>query len=379
MALAAVKRAVLDYVNSSKYEPPQFPSVFPEDWDQLVTDATAAPTAEDALSPGDGLRIHGKEVFDFVLFVLLSEDLLDKPAGFLQTARQAISSTEVLRAVMVKVDERMLRGGLESVEAGFHTFVGHAWGSVGKNTEAIIKWLKTVFGTLTEVATAAYAINFKPPRKTARKSTKKPETEAAEADLNLEREKCKSSAVRFLENLRDLQAADEEDDSDTSESDVSRGVIFYSPPAIPAFRSSSLSPLNPAILRSAPPLRLRQAARQGDELEPFSIWAEIPSLSNIEAELGLPDAVDERPQDEGQMAAVQAYLMPAAEISARSTLRSAFVNQQLGVQLEQHLAALTISAAGPGSPKKDAILSGTPATNLSPGKPPRRPLTPANL
>ncbi|KAJ7622907.1 hypothetical protein DFH06DRAFT_1231127 [Mycena polygramma] len=378
MSLAAVKRAVLDYVNATKYEPPQLPSVHPEDWDQLVVDATAAPTTEDALSPGDGLRIHGKEVFEFVLFVLFSEDLLAQPAGFLETVRQAVSSPEVLKAVMAKSDDRIPRGGLENVEAGFHVFVGHAWRSVDKNTDAIIKWLKTIFGPLIEVATAAYVINFKPPRKTARKSTKKVEVEA-EVDLNPERERCKSSVVRFLENLRDLQAADEEDDSDTS--DVSRGVIFYSPPAIPAFRSSSLSPLNPAVLHSAPPLRLRQAAREGDELEPFSIWAEIPSLSNIEVELGLPDAVDERPQDEGQMAAVQAYLMPAAEISARSTLRSAFVNQELGTQLEQHLAALTISAAGPSSPKKDAILSGAPAvTNLSPGKPagPRRPLTPAN-
>ncbi|KAJ6481483.1 hypothetical protein C8R47DRAFT_1134562 [Mycena vitilis] len=377
MALAAVKRALLNYVNSSKYDPPQFPSVFPEDWDQLVTDATATPTTEDALSPGDGLRIHGKEVFEFVLFTLFSEDLLTNPAGFLETVRQAVTSPEVLKAVMVKSEDRILRGGLENVEAGFLAFVGHAWRSVGKNTDAIITWLKTIFGPLVEVATAAYALSYKPPRKTARKSTKTVEA-VVEVDLDSEREGRKSSLVRFLTNLRDLQAADEEDDSDKS-ADVSRGVIFYSPPAIPAFRSSSLSPLNPAALHRAAPLRLRQASRQGDELEPFSIWAEIPSLSNIEAELGLPDAVDERPQDESQMAAVQAYLMPAAQISARTTIRSAFVDQDLGAQLEQHLAALTISAAGPSSPKKDGR-HGTPTTNLSPGNTtgPRRPLTPAN-
>jgi hypothetical protein len=67
-----------------------------------------------------------------------------------------VSAPSVLKEIIRKIDKDLLQGGVEHVDSGFRSLVGHVWESVRRNMTTIVDWLKMVFGPLLEVATIAY-------------------------------------------------------------------------------------------------------------------------------------------------------------------------------------------------------------------------------
>ncbi|KAJ7931735.1 hypothetical protein B0H13DRAFT_1957404 [Mycena leptocephala] len=308
----AVSEAVLDCIASPHFQPPALPSVDAADWNQLLS--ADSPTPLNPILPHDALYTKGIEILDFALFLLLSDDLRDQPTGFLQTVRQSVSAPSVLKEIMRKIDKDLLQGGVEHVDSGFRSLVGHVWESVGRNMTTIVDWLKMVFGPLLEVATIAY--------KASVTQTRKVRAERLATTEDKRETKRKASAVLFLANLRDIQLGGVDVDYDVS--DTSREVILYSPPPIPSFGSYDLSPLDPAVLlRGMSSLQSKQGDSRAHELGIFNL------------EFGMPSFLEKCPHDEAHMAARQALLLPPLESTQASAtverpLSSSFVNKNLG-------------------------------------------------
>ncbi|KAJ7144993.1 hypothetical protein C8R43DRAFT_561912 [Mycena crocata] len=109
-----------------------------------------------AALPRDVMSTKGKDVLDYALFLLLVDDLDEKPVDFLSIMKASVSATDVLKAIMLKIDERLLDNEVESVDSGFYTVVGHIWITCGKDMERTCEWLRLIFGPLLEAASAAY-------------------------------------------------------------------------------------------------------------------------------------------------------------------------------------------------------------------------------
>ncbi|KAJ7712722.1 hypothetical protein B0H16DRAFT_553840 [Mycena metata] len=301
-----VSRAVEECVDSAEYKPPSLPTVDGPDWAPLLA---TPPTDHAAILANQGMCTQGKEVFSFVTFFLMSDNIRGRPAGMLQTIRDSVSSPAILKRVMKKTDPRLLRNGVNNVTDGFYTLLGHFWEIQDLST--MVKWLDHILGPLITAATAAYLKHYEPPRAKQAPKARKNDTESNKAAAHR-----MSDDILFLTNLRDLQL-DSSDSENSSGSDMSVGEVprVLSPPAIPAFGSWPLSPLNLGALSKS--TRGSFAAPSDPHIpsdELYRHWVSLPGPSYIEFELGLPEPEEYR-QNERTMAAMQG-LLPPLEIEA---------------------------------------------------------------
>jgi hypothetical protein len=70
-----------------------------------------------------------------------------------------LSSSEILRLILSKIDPKLVEGGVKPVDGGFQVLVGR-WQQTGKDTEAIVTWLKSTFGPILQVAWEAYKAQY---------------------------------------------------------------------------------------------------------------------------------------------------------------------------------------------------------------------------
>ncbi|KAJ7255422.1 hypothetical protein B0H12DRAFT_1113304 [Mycena haematopus] len=278
----AVATAVSRHVQSAEYNPPPLPIVPPEGWASIL-DVANEPVSYERLAVGT-------EVLKFGLFMLVSEleSFRGKPVEFVKIVRQAVSSPNVLREIVHKMDPDLANQcDVEQLATGFRYFIGYLWGLATQNIDFLTPTLRPIFEPLLKVAATAYDTH--PYRQATR--SKPAEQESAE-------EKNRKYVVGFLKVVQSYQAPRfEDDDSSTSEPEQCQ-IIMYSPPAIPFFDLGPLSPLDPALLaRQQPPSPPRDTLPQLRDLDRYAAWATSSSPGSLEVEMGLPELLDERPDD----------------------------------------------------------------------------------
>ncbi|KAF8190433.1 hypothetical protein K438DRAFT_1832057 [Mycena galopus ATCC 62051] len=302
---AAIRRAIIECIESPSFRPPAFPRVDVEDWDAILTNTSAR----------DAMAVRGEEVLKFCLFLLLSDTLEGESSAFLQHIRGPISSAEFLTNVLFKI-EYTLFAGIRQADGAFHVLIGYFWQRAGKDTAVIMEWLAKILGPLINAAKDACKNELKVPRK-GRSS----------AAVSEQRNSRVSSDVKFLTLLRDLQL-EEAADSDNSETSIGEVVTSESSsvvtsesssPAIPSFDTWNLSPIDPVALARLTRGGLSPAKDQAARALSFD-WvtssASLPGPSNIESELGLPEPFDERPENPRSTSTRRALslLLPSVEV-----------------------------------------------------------------
>ncbi|KAF8146999.1 hypothetical protein K438DRAFT_2027956 [Mycena galopus ATCC 62051] len=328
---AAIRRAIIECIESPSFRPPAFPRVDVEDWDAILTNTSAR----------DAMAVRGEEVLKFCLFLLLSDTLEGESSAFLQHIRGPISSAEFLTNVLFKI-EYTLFAGIRQADGAFHVLIGYFWQRAGKDTAVIMEWLAKILGPLINAAKDACKNELKVPRK-GRSS----------AAVSEQRNSRVSSDVKFLTLLRDLQL-EEAADSDNSETSIGEVVTSESSsvvtsesssPAVriffpqvkmhkqslfldPSFDTWNLSPIDPVALARLTRGGLSPAKDQAARALSFD-WvtssASLPGPSNIESELGLPEPFDERPENPRSTSTRRALslLLPSVEISPPANRSSA--------------------------------------------------------
>ncbi|KAJ7465251.1 hypothetical protein FB451DRAFT_1561602, partial [Mycena latifolia] len=273
----SVSRAVSKCISSPGYHPAPLLHILEGDWTIILSDSPdpASPVPAVAALPRDTLSAKGKEVLDWVLFLLIANDMDGKPDGFLATIKQAVASEDVLEKVMRKIDFRLLEYKAKRVDIGFRAVVGHAWVKMGRDMAWIVNWLELILGPLIHVAKIAYVEDLQ---------TELPRS--VRPGTRTRRSQREASDLVFLKNLRRVQRL--ELVSDVSEtSDSGFPIKISSPQRIPAFEpwTRDLSPMNPGILgHSAPTIFSSHSDPEvpvHDSLSEFLVWDETVPIEGL--------------------------------------------------------------------------------------------------
>ncbi|KAJ7799116.1 hypothetical protein B0H14DRAFT_3491900 [Mycena olivaceomarginata] len=119
------------------YDPPQLPLVLPKEWSSIID-----PNNPSKVLRSEELLVTGTDVLSFGIFALLTgfETLRGKPSGFIQVARRAVTSAEVLRAIVGKMYKSPEFLGCHAGEAelGLTIYAGHLWGALNTRIDAMV-------------------------------------------------------------------------------------------------------------------------------------------------------------------------------------------------------------------------------------------------
>ncbi|KAJ7698941.1 hypothetical protein B0H17DRAFT_1328384 [Mycena rosella] len=321
---AAVKAAVLEHIASDQYNGlGPTPSLPDSTWEDLEMDDEEWQSFNPKKAhPREVYAAAGKAELEHDIFLLVVNDLANKPVGFASTIETVLRSPEVLRAAF-----RMLDGAAGLVKKGasvegIYAFVGAVWVDVfDEEKDQMLAWLRPIFLPLVKKGGAAYVSHFDAhgPKKTSVSSA-----------VGIR------AILQFLKDIRRMQILARS---------PPKSAYDYSPKSPDAISSfdlltGDLSPLNhPDPTRktahiSRPAARSRTAGT--DELAQFFVWNEVSSPSGIEEELGMP------------------YHHPLSSISNRD------------LETTRALCALSVDQPGPrgGGPLLPAIqLSGIKPTD----------------
>ncbi|KAJ7887942.1 hypothetical protein B0H13DRAFT_2277462, partial [Mycena leptocephala] len=154
-----VQKAVLDHITHPGYKPPSLPFVKELKWPSCFdSEDTEVDIGGDLVSKSAQERSYyyqtGLATLQQVLFLLLIDDLVDKPAGYFSAVQNAVESREVLKELIKKIDERLLANIVTAarVDTGFCEFIGVLWALERQNTEAVTWKLRPIFRPLLRVA-----------------------------------------------------------------------------------------------------------------------------------------------------------------------------------------------------------------------------------
>ncbi|KAJ7091464.1 hypothetical protein B0H15DRAFT_237795 [Mycena belliarum] len=258
---SAVKDSVFKHIESDEYEvlpPPALPvfvwedlDMDEEDW-QLVNPLKA--------HPKEIFAAVGKAQFEHAIFFLGVADLTNQPEGYALTVETVLRSEEVINAVFKKLDKN-----LNAVDAGFYVLVGALWVEVfDEEMEDLLVWLRPIFRPLLNKGRAAYReyVEIHGPNKP-------PHSSSAAGKRGM-------LASEFLSALHNMQIYDSSPPKLKKTYDYSP----KSPDPIPVFDLKSITSCQGGA-------NMKPTTPDREHHLEFYMWADIPSPSGIEQELGL--------------------------------------------------------------------------------------------
>ncbi|KAJ6519066.1 hypothetical protein C8R45DRAFT_11830 [Mycena sanguinolenta] len=214
--LKAVITAVTVHVQSSGYSSPSLPIIPSQHWTSILDQSNDNKLLfEERLAAGE-------EVLNFALFTLVGEMQLfhGRPLAFTQITRDAISSRQVLKEILLKTDPELRHFGIEQLESGFHYLVGYLWGRASEEIKYLMPTLRPLFEPLLQVAAAAYD---------AYPRGLRPATIERLEDRENTR---KSEVVAFLKHVKEYQAPHSQTIYHSPSQYVEAPMISHFPPVV---------------------------------------------------------------------------------------------------------------------------------------------------
>ncbi|KAJ7656362.1 hypothetical protein DFH06DRAFT_1410998 [Mycena polygramma] len=153
----AVQGAVTAFLASSgcTYRPGRLAPLQDPLWRYFAAESTDPATKAMKKSIRLAYRQMGETTLAQSVMLVLREDLIGKPKGFLKTVQHAILSRDVLKLVMDKVDPRLAKD-VARVDIGFQEYVGGLLVEEHYDTGKVARTLWPVLAPLIEVAGSAY-------------------------------------------------------------------------------------------------------------------------------------------------------------------------------------------------------------------------------
>ncbi|KAJ6481271.1 hypothetical protein C8R47DRAFT_1135229 [Mycena vitilis] len=155
-----IRDAILKHLASHAFAPPPLPPIEETRWPACYgsSDETAD-IVSSSVPHCDYYQQTGFAVFHHCIFLILVDELVDKPATYFSALQVAIQCPEVLTALVKKIDEKLFEKiGTARVDGGFYQLVGVMWEINGHLTENVAKQLRPFLEPLLEAAGAAYTL-----------------------------------------------------------------------------------------------------------------------------------------------------------------------------------------------------------------------------
>ncbi|KAJ7117616.1 hypothetical protein C8R44DRAFT_879174 [Mycena epipterygia] len=230
------REAVVAYIARPDYQPRTLLVLADAIWDDsgIVEEESEDVKSEDVNIIDDLTAAHtkmGAEVLRHLIFVMSvqADDYLNKPSGLANSVQEAVTTDEVLKALVTKLNPRFVHKNVKKVQGGFQAYIGLFWMYSGYDTPRVLAYLAPVFEPLLVEA-----------RRVWLKHNSKPSTSASTSRL---------PAVRqFLRNVREVQkdflaeVVLQCHSSDTSMSSTSSGNLMAVDSPVPVLASSSPAP-----------------------------------------------------------------------------------------------------------------------------------------
>ncbi|KAJ7291169.1 hypothetical protein C8J57DRAFT_210976 [Mycena rebaudengoi] len=133
-----------------------WPALSPWYWNRLLAEG---PDADPQSAPDHNyFRVAGKAVLDYAIFKISVGGILGKGPGYFTAVEACLHSNDVLIALFMQLDPKVVGTSLTKVDDAFCAFLGAQWEQCGQATERIVELLHPVFLHLAEAAEAAFTM-----------------------------------------------------------------------------------------------------------------------------------------------------------------------------------------------------------------------------
>ncbi|KAJ7631377.1 hypothetical protein DFH06DRAFT_1224351 [Mycena polygramma] len=210
----SIRDAIAACISSPQFRPPPLPFIDEAVWPFCFTPSETNDEDEDLKSAQERDFYHqsGLATLRQCLFLLMVDDLVDKPAGFIMAVQSAVLYRDVLADLAKKINRDLLIDIPSSsrVDVGFYQYVGLLWELYGRNTEAVASTLGPVLTPLLHAASIAHlafvadTAERKPSKVNATKADAKRKQRNA-LEMEADRQKSVPYDLRFILNLRGVQ------------------------------------------------------------------------------------------------------------------------------------------------------------------------------
>ncbi|KAJ7186799.1 hypothetical protein C8R46DRAFT_1184651 [Mycena filopes] len=161
------------YIAGPTYQPGPLPGVAEEDWpacfpkDLEAAQTDAEETGEDgqetlAAQQRQLYFERGSAVLPLCLFLLLVNDLADKPPGYSKAVLASVKTPDILKRVVAKIEQSLVADIATRVDVGLYQLAGLQWELSGYSTETLTRLFSPVFSPLIQVAGQKYIDLFVP-------------------------------------------------------------------------------------------------------------------------------------------------------------------------------------------------------------------------
>ncbi|KAJ7163102.1 hypothetical protein C8R46DRAFT_1193695 [Mycena filopes] len=217
-----MRDAVRNFLASPAYTPGSLPAVQEQRWPACFPEDLNAAQVELEAMGDDGLAAKERRVFSekgitifpLVLFLMMVDDLADKPAGFSKAVVELFKAHDMLKRVAERINPDLLEGISTRVDGGMYELVGLQWELLDRNTQALADLFTPIFSPLLRVAGEQYLIV---------ESKKKAKQVAKKASS---RETIIPGSVQFLINARKISR-------EASDPIPNVNASSFAPPRIP--------------------------------------------------------------------------------------------------------------------------------------------------
>ncbi|KAJ7705185.1 hypothetical protein B0H16DRAFT_1900623 [Mycena metata] len=157
----ALRDTLLTELETARVPPLPHFLLYPWEWPKCFHPALMQNARLAALVAQDRQHYYdiGVAVLPQAVFLMIVDDLADKPSGYATAVQAAVQSQVVLERLVAKIDERLVANiPTGRIHSGFLSLVGILWLHESRNTEKVTKILRPFFAPLLRVAGEAYLV-----------------------------------------------------------------------------------------------------------------------------------------------------------------------------------------------------------------------------